>query len=137
MARATATLPPESVVEAEINRPVLRKATVERDIEQAGLAADIGFRNIAEAAPTVFRRAPTMRMRPARSVTSMRPSGRKASDQGCTRPPATVSTLRFPAEEVNTGCAGAIDGASSRAKASSGAVRFMRVMLPQTRGDGE
>jgi hypothetical protein len=40
-----------------------------------------------------------MRMRPGRSVTSMRPSGKKASDQGCTRPEATVSTLRLPANE--------------------------------------
>ena len=78
-----------------------------------------------------------MRMRPGRSVTNMRPSGRKASDQGCTRPPATVSILIFPAEEAKTRCAGALDGASSRAKASSNAVQFMRVMLPQTRGGGE
>src|SRR5262245_39520198 len=37
----------------------------------------------------------TMRMRPARSVTSMRPSGRNAIAQGLARPLATVSTLRL------------------------------------------
>src|SRR5262249_12334774 len=38
----------------------------------------------------------TMRRRPGRSVTSMRPSGRNASPQGCSSPSATVSTLIEP-----------------------------------------
>ena len=49
----------------------------------------------------------TMRMRPGRSVTSMRPSGRKASDHGCTRPLATVSTAMSPAEVGKVGGCGA------------------------------
>jgi hypothetical protein len=35
-------------VEAEIDRAVLRVAFVERDVEQAGLAAGIGLRHAAE-----------------------------------------------------------------------------------------
>src|SRR3954463_8269373 len=42
-----------------------------------------------------------MRNRPGRSVTSMRPSGRKASDHGCDSPETTVSTWMLPAEERN------------------------------------
>jgi hypothetical protein len=34
-----------------------------------------------------------MRIRPGRSVTSMRPSGRNASDHGCTRPVVSTSVL--------------------------------------------
>src|SRR5690349_4968727 len=37
-----------------------------------------------------------MRIWPGRSVTSMRPSGRKASDQGLRKPLATVSTASCP-----------------------------------------
>ena len=40
-----------------------------------------------------------MRRRPARSVTSTRPSGRNASAHGLTIRLATVSTVRLPAEE--------------------------------------
>src|SRR5262249_24072633 len=60
-----------------------------------------------------------MRSRPGRSVTSMRPSGRKASPHGFDRPRATVSTWRSPAEERNV-CA--IDGLvmSSSASAATG-----------------
>ena len=39
----------------------------------------------------------TRRSRPGRSVTSMRPSGRKARPQGWASPFATVSNLIFPA----------------------------------------
>ena len=45
--------------------------------------------------------AETMRMRPGRSVTSILPSGRKASAQGCTRPLAKVCTSSCPAEDPN------------------------------------
>ena len=51
------------------------------------------------AAATACRRA-TMRSRPGRSVTSMRPSGRKASAQGLSSPLTTVSTARSPAEDL-------------------------------------
>ena len=45
--------------------------------------------------------AVTMRMRPGRSVTSILPSGKNASAQGCTRPVATVCTSSCPAEDAN------------------------------------
>ena len=61
----------------------------------------------------------TMRMRPGRSVTSMRPSGRKASDQGCTRPPAMVSTAILPAEEGKIGGAATAPRGSGSSKAAS------------------
>src|SRR5262245_12861750 len=44
-------------------------------------------------------------MRPGRSVTSMRPLGRKASDHGCDRPCATVWTASLPAELEKVGSA--------------------------------
>ena len=47
----------------------------------------------------------TMRIRPGRSVTSMRPSGKNASDHGCTKPLATVCTEISPAELGNFGSA--------------------------------
>src|SRR5262249_58831804 len=47
----------------------------------------------------------TIRIRPGRSVTSMRPSGRKARDQGCDRPCETVWTVRLPAELGKVGSA--------------------------------
>ena len=59
-----------------------------------------------------------IRMRPGRSVTSMRPSGRKASAQGCDSPPATVSTLRSPAEDLNV-CALAAGDSASKPAASA------------------
>src|SRR5882757_6729307 len=43
----------------------------------------------------------TRRIRPGRSVTSMRPSGRNASAHGLTRPVATVWTSSCPADEAN------------------------------------
>src|SRR5215468_5167408 len=46
-----------------------------------------------------------MRIRPGRSVTSMRPSGKNASDHGFTKPSATVRTDRSPAELGNVGSA--------------------------------
>src|SRR5882672_8366571 len=44
----------------------------------------------------------TMRMRPGRSVTSILPSGRNASDHGLTRPRAKVRTSRPPADDGNS-----------------------------------
>ena len=43
----------------------------------------------------------TRRIRPGRSVTSIRPSGRNASDQGLTSPLAIVWTSSGPADDVN------------------------------------
>src|SRR5258708_22102611 len=42
-----------------------------------------------------------MRMRPGRSVTSILPSGKNASDHGWTRPLATVCTSSCPADDAN------------------------------------
>ena len=42
----------------------------------------------------------TMRMRPGRSVTSIRPSGRNASDHGWASPLATVWTSSWPADDA-------------------------------------
>src|SRR3954463_9551755 len=59
-----------------------------------------------------------IRMRPGRSVTSMRPSGRKANAHGCDSPPATVSILRSPAEDLNV-CASAPDDSVSKPAATA------------------
>src|SRR5512140_4015912 len=45
----------------------------------------------------------------------MRPSGRKASDQGCARAPATVSIVMLPAELWNVGSAALATPAASKA----------------------
>ena len=92
------------------------------------------------AAPTACRPASTIRMRPGRSVTSMRPSGRKASAQGCDSPPATVSTLRSPADDLKV-CAlrrgrqqrramasGERDRCDACARSANGAMRTILVM---------
>src|SRR3569832_424212 len=47
----------------------------------------------------------TIRMRPGRSVTSMRPSGRKARDHGCSSRAVTVVTETGPAEDLTVCCA--------------------------------
>src|SRR5262245_33005940 len=60
--------------------------------------------------------AATIRMRPGRSVTSMRPSGRKATAQGWSRPFATVWTAKSPPAEWNTcACAGGTPSAMNPA----------------------
>ena len=65
----------------EIDGVILRKAAVERDVEQAALARREYFGTPASAGESAPSLA-TMRMRPGRSVTSMRPAGRKAIAQG-------------------------------------------------------
>ncbi len=49
----------------------------------------------------------TIRSRPGRSVTRMRPSGRNASAHGCSSPRATVSTRNAPSIEDGVGERGA------------------------------
>ncbi len=64
----------------------------------------------------------TMRSRPGRSVTSIRPSGRKAIPHGCSSPLATVSTVSAPAEEfTRTGCCAIAASGQSEAAASQAA----------------
>jgi hypothetical protein len=80
------------------------ETVAEYHAHQPGLAlrVDVGTPGIdGENSPP----SATLCMRQGRSVTSMWPSGKKASDQGCANPPATVSTLRSPAEEGKIGAA--------------------------------
>jgi hypothetical protein len=49
----------------------------------------------------------TMRSRPGRSVTIIRPSGRNSSAQGCSRPRATVSARTTPSVAFGVGERGA------------------------------
>ena len=62
--------------------------------------------------------AVTMRMRPGRSVTSILPSGRNASDHGWTRPLAKVRTSSSPADERNTVSSPRVPVAITRVAAS-------------------
>jgi hypothetical protein len=77
--------------ETEINGLVLRVGFV-GDANTSGTPFNGG-----EICPSVV----TRRIRPGRSVTSIRPSGRNASDQGLTSPLATVWTSSWPAEDAN------------------------------------
>lgn len=61
---------------------------------------------------------PTMRICPGRSVTSMRPSDKKASDHGFCSPLATSVSLTLPAS-VRTIRSRAATGPATKAAASS------------------
>ena len=73
----------------------------------------------AETRPSAI----TRRSRPARSVTSIEPSGRKAAPQGCSRPVAKVVTRKV-ARSDTTGASCAMAGVASRAMAT----RARRIM---------
>ena len=76
---------------APVDQLVLREARVERDVEQAALAAGVDRRQPGDRLrqlPSV----PTTRSRPGRSVTSILPPGRNAMPHGFSSPSATVTT---------------------------------------------
>ena len=106
--------------EAEIDRLVLRKGVVERDVEQAALAGGPDLGHALERRRKPVRPRVTMRMRPGRSVTSMRPSGRNASAQGWTRPLATVSNLELARRRGKTGVFAARAGGDHEGTPSTG-----------------
>ena len=65
----------------------------QQDVEQAALAAGGDLRHALQDGGESLPSLPTRRMRPGRSVTSSRPSGRKGMPHGCSSPLAKVSTL--------------------------------------------
>ena len=80
----------------EINEAVRFEVGVDGHIEQSALPYGNDLRHAGEwlGELAVLRHEA---QRPERSVTSILPSGRKASPQGCDNPVATVSTLIVPA----------------------------------------
>ncbi len=72
----------------------------------------------------------TRRSRPGRSVTRMRPSGRKAIPHGCSSP-LVISTMRICSLEVVTTCAAALKGKLVRNKKLrlAGRARKLNILL--------
>ena len=110
-ARATATVPPAfSLKQKKIVRFCAKlRSSATSSMPACPCAETFGT---PDSGADNFPSRLTMRMRPGRSVTSIRPSGRKASAQGYSSPWATVSTVMAPAEELKV-CALAVAGASS------------------------
>ena len=76
---------------APVDQPIRCEAWIERDVEQSTLSPGV-HRWQARTGSDSLPSAPTTRRRPGRSVTSIRPSGRKAMPHGFSRPSATVTT---------------------------------------------
>src|ERR1700712_3945240 len=75
--------------------------------------------------------ADTIRMRPGRSVTSILPSGRNASDHGLTRPLAKLRTSRAPADDGNSVSSPRVPVAITRVAASRIAAVSAAVTSPR------
>jgi hypothetical protein len=79
-----------AVRQRQVNPAVVLVVGVDHDLEQAGLAAHVSLRHAATGASS-NRPSSIILRRPARSVTSILPSGRKAIDHGWSNPSATMS----------------------------------------------
>ena len=84
----------------EVERAVLREVPIRQHLEQTLRAARVDRGQPASGADGLPS-LPMMRMRPGRSLTMIRPSGRKWNEKAPVSPVATVSTVKL---SLRAGC---------------------------------